>query len=92
MRFFQPPADARFYAGVDLHARPLFLCVLDRDGQQRLARNLAAAARERSGGAPRRKRKPLLPHVITKPGLDTHRYICSVLFAGSARTLRRCHS
>ena len=29
MRCFQPPADARFYAGVDLHARPLFLCVLD---------------------------------------------------------------
>ena len=43
MRFFQPPADARFYAGVDLHARSLFLAVLDRDGQQRVARNLAAA-------------------------------------------------
>jgi transposase len=43
MRFFQPPADARFYAGIDLHARSLFLCVLDRDGQQRLARNLTAA-------------------------------------------------
>src|SRR5262249_42767727 len=39
----QPPADARFYAGVDLHARSLFLAVLDRDGQPRLARNLAAA-------------------------------------------------
>jgi hypothetical protein len=25
MRYFQPPADARFYAGVDLHARSLFL-------------------------------------------------------------------
>ena len=43
MRFFTPPPDARFYAGVDLHARSLFLCVLDRDGQERLARNLAAA-------------------------------------------------
>jgi transposase len=43
MRFFQPPADARFYAGVDLHARSLFLCVLDRDGQERFARNLSAA-------------------------------------------------
>jgi transposase len=43
MRCFQPPADARFYAGVDLHARSLFLAVLDRDGQPRLARNLAAA-------------------------------------------------
>jgi transposase len=43
MRCFQPPADARFYAGVDLHARSLFLSVLDRDGQERFARNLAAA-------------------------------------------------
>jgi hypothetical protein len=24
MRFFQPSADIRFYAGVDLHARSLF--------------------------------------------------------------------
>jgi hypothetical protein len=24
MRFFQPPADIRFYAGVDLHARSFF--------------------------------------------------------------------
>jgi hypothetical protein len=37
------PADTRFYAGIDLHARSLFLCVLDRDGQQRLARDLTAA-------------------------------------------------
>ncbi len=43
MRCFQPPADVRFYAGVDLHARSLFLCVLDRDGQARFSRNLAAA-------------------------------------------------
>jgi transposase len=43
MRFFQPPADTRFYAGVDLHARSLFLSVLDRDGQARFARNLPAA-------------------------------------------------
>src|SRR5437016_5633117 len=43
MRCFQPPADTRFYAGVDLHARSLFLCVLDRDGQERCARNLTAA-------------------------------------------------
>jgi hypothetical protein len=25
MRSFQPPADTRFYAGVDLHARSLYL-------------------------------------------------------------------
>ena len=27
MRFFQPSSDTRFYAGVDLHARSLFLVV-----------------------------------------------------------------
>jgi transposase len=43
MRCFQPPADTRFYAGVDLHARSLFLVVLDRDGQARFSRNLPAA-------------------------------------------------
>ena len=43
MRYYQPPADTRFYAGVDLHARSLFLCVLDRDGHERCARNLTAA-------------------------------------------------
>jgi transposase len=42
-RYFQPPADTRFYAGVDLHARSLFLSILDRDGQERFARNLPAA-------------------------------------------------
>src|SRR6266540_891506 len=43
MRSFQPPADTQFYAGVDLHARSLFLVILDRDGQTRYARNLPAA-------------------------------------------------
>jgi transposase len=43
MRYFQPPPETRFYAGVDLHARSLFLCILDRDGQERFARNLTAA-------------------------------------------------
>src|SRR5262249_21024578 len=42
MRTFTPPAGARFYAGVDLHARALFLVILDGDGQVRFARNLAA--------------------------------------------------
>jgi hypothetical protein len=39
MRSFQPPADTRFYAGVDLHARALFLVVLEREkrGQARMA-------------------------------------------------------
>jgi transposase len=43
MRSFQPPADTRFYAGVDLHARSLYLVVLDRDSQVRFGRNLPAA-------------------------------------------------
>ena len=43
MRSFQPPAATRFYAGVDLHARSLYLVVLDRDGQARFGRNLPAA-------------------------------------------------
>jgi len=43
MRTFAPPAGTRFYAGVDLHARSLFLSILDHDGQGRFARNLPAA-------------------------------------------------
>src|SRR5262245_32754226 len=42
MRSYLPSADTRFYAGVDLHARALFLVVLDADGQTRFARNLPA--------------------------------------------------
>ena len=43
MRSFTPPATTRFYAGVDLHARALFLVILDRDGRVVFARNLPAA-------------------------------------------------
>src|SRR5262245_7140503 len=43
MRSFQPPPETRFYGGVDLHASPLYLVVLDRDGQVRFGRNLPAA-------------------------------------------------
>ncbi len=43
MRYFTPPAATRFCAGVDLHARSLYLAVLDRDGQARFGRNLPAA-------------------------------------------------
>jgi hypothetical protein len=42
MRTFTPPSGTRFYAGVDLHARALFLVILDGDGQVRFARNLPA--------------------------------------------------
>src|SRR6516164_9743694 len=43
MRTFTPPAGSRFYAGVDLHARALFLVVIDGDGHTCFARNLAAS-------------------------------------------------
>jgi len=43
MRCFTPPAGTRFYAGADLHARALFLVVLDADGQTVFAKNLPAA-------------------------------------------------
>src|SRR5262249_9420083 len=43
MRCFQPPADTRFYAGIDLHASPLSLAVLARDGHERSSRTPAAA-------------------------------------------------
>src|SRR5262245_61903663 len=43
MRYFNPPPDTRFFAGVDLHARSLFLSVLDHDRQERFARDLPAA-------------------------------------------------
>lgn len=42
MRTFQPPADTRFYAGVDLHARAAFLVILDHHGATVFARNLPA--------------------------------------------------
>jgi transposase len=42
MRTFTPPATTRFYAGVDLHARALFLVVLDADGHTCFSRNLPA--------------------------------------------------
>ena len=42
MRTFTPPAETRFYAGADLHARTLFLVILDRDGKVVFARNLPA--------------------------------------------------
>jgi transposase len=43
MRTFTPPAGTRFYAGADLHARALFLVVLDHDGKIAFAKNLPAA-------------------------------------------------
>ncbi len=48
MRCYPPAPDIRFYAGIDRHARSLFLVVLDRDGQTRFGRILAALPQSRS--------------------------------------------
>ncbi len=40
MRFFTD--SHQFYCGIDLHARSMFLCILDHQGQVRLHRNLPA--------------------------------------------------
>ena len=42
MRSFQPPAGTRFYAGADLHARAVFLVILDGDGRVVFAKNRPA--------------------------------------------------
>jgi hypothetical protein len=61
MRSFQPPLDTRFYAGVDLHTRSLFLVVLDTDGTDRMNAGYGsstdlgppAPAAESNAGSPR---------------------------------------
>ena len=40
MRFYNQPH--RFYGGVDLHARTMYLCILDQAGQVVYDRNLPA--------------------------------------------------
>jgi transposase len=40
MRFYSQQHE--FYLGIDLHAREMYLCVLDRDGEVRLHRNMPA--------------------------------------------------
>jgi hypothetical protein len=40
MRFYDQQHE--FYCGVDLHTRKMYLCVLDREGNKRLHRNLQA--------------------------------------------------
>ena len=59
MRFYIQPH--RFYCGVDLHARTMYVCILDEAGAIRLDKNLADAGTgeapgARAGGA--RSRKP----------------------------------
>jgi hypothetical protein len=60
MRSFTPPADSRFYAGVDRHARASFLVILDRDGHTCFARNLPANPNAFS--APSRRSRRLRVH------------------------------
>ena len=40
MRIFTPPACTRFYAGVDLHARSMFVFVLSAKGKTVFERDL----------------------------------------------------
>ena len=42
MRYFQPTADTRFYAGVDLHARTMYVCILDQADDIVVHKNLRA--------------------------------------------------
>jgi len=43
MRFYQQ--QHRFYCGIDLHARSMYLCILDQEGTIRLHQNFAADAK-----------------------------------------------
>ena len=42
MRFYQHHQQHLFYCGVDLHARSMYLCVLDQAGQTLLHQDFAA--------------------------------------------------
>ena len=47
MRFYKQPPDQqphRFYCGVDLHARTMYLCILDATGQTTLHKDYPADA------------------------------------------------
>jgi hypothetical protein len=41
MRFYTTPH--KFYCGIDLHARTMYLCILNQDGEIVLHRNMKAA-------------------------------------------------
>ena len=43
MRFYNAPH--RHYCGIDLHARRMYICILDADGQVRVHRNGPALRR-----------------------------------------------
>jgi transposase len=45
MNFYKHQNQHRFYCGVDLHARSMYLCILDRDGQFVLHREYVAERR-----------------------------------------------
>ena len=43
MRFYT--RQHRHYCGVDLHARSMYVCVLDRDGNVLVSKNIASGVR-----------------------------------------------
>ena len=55
MRFYNQPH--RFYCGVDLHARTMYLVILDHAGQVVFDHNLAAVCGSRADAATLRRRK-----------------------------------
>ena len=44
MRFYDQQHE--FYCGVDLHTRRMYLCILDREGNKQLHRNMRAKPHE----------------------------------------------
>jgi hypothetical protein len=44
MRFYN--GQHRYYCGVDLHTKRMYLCILDNEGNTRLHRNVLAKPRE----------------------------------------------
>jgi hypothetical protein len=44
MRFYN--GQHRYYCGVDLHTKRMYLCILDQEGNKRLHRNVWAKPRE----------------------------------------------
>jgi hypothetical protein len=41
MRFYN--TQHQFYCGIDLHARSMYICILDQDGEMLVHRNMQAA-------------------------------------------------
>ena len=48
MRFYTK--QHKFYCGIDLHARKMYLCILDETGEVRLHQNIKGSSAECVGG------------------------------------------